>query len=110
MIIIYMIRAIDVPKKDELYKYSNPVKAQKQAFIYLGKKALLYKSKNINKKYSIIDPSGKIINFGQLGYEDFTKHDDDARRKNYLTRTAGMKGNWKNNLYSANNLSRNILW
>ena len=102
--------AVDLPKSDELYLYSNPVKAQTQAFKYLGKNAVLYKSQNINKKYAIIDPSGKTTNFGQLGYEDFTKHNDKLRRKNYLTRTAGMKGNWKNNPYSANNLSRNILW
>jgi hypothetical protein len=77
---------------------------------YLGKKAILYKSQKVNKKYAIIDPSGKTTHFGQLGYEDFTKHNDKSRKENYLTRTAGMKGNWKNNPYSANNLSRNILW
>lgn len=105
-----MIRAIDIQKRDELYLYSNPIKAQKKAFTYLGRNAILYKSQNINKKYAIIDPSGKIINFGQLGYEDYTKHNDKERRKNYLTRTSGMRGNWKDNPYSANNLSRNILW
>ena len=105
-----MILAVDVPKKDELYLYSNPIKAQKQAFKYLGKKSILYKSQNVNKKYAIFDTSGKKIHFGQLGYEDFTKHNDKTRKENYLTRTAGMKGNWKNNPYSANNLSRNILW
>ena len=102
--------AVDIPKNDELYLYSNPIKAQAKAFKYLGKKSVLYKSQNVNKKYSIIDPSGKTIHFGQLGYEDLTKHNDKLRKKNYLTRTAGMKGNWKNNPYSANNLSRNILW
>jgi len=105
-----MIRSTDLPKRDELYLYSDPIKAQKKAFTYLGRNAILYKSANINKKYAIIDPSGKIVNFGQLGYEDFTKHKDNNRRKNYLTRTANMLGNWKNNPYSANNLSRNILW
>ena len=45
-----------------------------------------------------------------MGYEDFTKHHDKKRRKNYLTRTKFMKGDWKRNKYSANNLSRNILW
>ena len=102
--------AVDVPKNDELYLYSNPIKAQAKAFKYLGKKSVLYKSQNVNKKYAIIEPSGKTIHFGQLGYEDFTKHNDKLRKNNYLTRTAGMKGNWKNNPYSANNLSRNILW
>jgi PBP1b-binding outer membrane lipoprotein LpoB len=35
---------------------------------------------------------------------------DKKRRKSYLTRTAKMPGQWKTNRYSANNLSRNVLW
>ena len=42
--------------------------------------------------------------------ENGTKHQDDKHRQNYLTRTASMKGDWKTNKYSANNLSRAILW
>ena len=95
----------------KLRKYSNPIKAQKMAYKYLGKTAKLYPANNPNKKYKIYDPkNNKWINFGQIGYEDFTKHKDKVRRKNYLTRTKGMRGNWKKNRYSANNLSRNILW
>ena len=45
-----MLLAVDLPKSDELYLYSNPVKAQTQAFKYLGKNAVLYKSQNVNKK------------------------------------------------------------
>ena len=45
-----------------------------------------------------------------MGYEDFTFHKDLKRRDAYLRRTANMRGNWKNNPYSPNNLSRNILW
>ena len=95
----------------KLLKYSNPKKAQKMAYQYLGKTAKLYPANNPEKKYKIYDPKNeKWINFGQIGYEDFTKHKDKTRRKNYLTRTKYMKGNWKKNPYSANNLSRNILW
>ena len=50
--------AVDIPKNDELYLYSNPIKAQAKAFKYLGKKAVLYKSQNVNKKYSIILSNG----------------------------------------------------
>jgi hypothetical protein len=81
------------------------------AYKYLGKTAKLYPARNPVKKYSIFDPiHKKWVNFGQLGYEDYTKHHDKKRRKNYLTRTKSMRGNWKNNKYSANNLSREILW
>jgi hypothetical protein len=94
-----------------LKKYSNPVIAQKMAFKYLGKTARLYPSNHPEKKYKIFDPNNeKWIYFGQIGYEDYTKHHNTKRRKNYLTRTKNMRGEWKNNKYSANNLSRNILW
>ena len=94
-----------------LYKYSNPRQAQKMAYKYLGKTAKLYPAHNPEKKYSIYDKKNeKWINFGQIGYEDYTKHHDKTRRRNYLTRTKFMRGDWRNNKYSANNLSRNILW
>lgn len=94
-----------------LLKYSDPKQAQKKAYKYLGKTAKLYPGKNSHKKYSIYDPiHKKWVNFGQIGYEDYTKHKNKTRRKNYLTRSCGMKGNWKRNHYSANNLSIHILW
>lgn len=94
-----------------LEQYSNPQIAQKNAFKYLGKNAILKPSTKKGKKYMIYDPDkNKWIHFGQLGYDDFTKHKDEKRQYNYLNRTANMRGNWKDNLYSPNNLSRNILW
>jgi hypothetical protein len=99
------------PKR--IYLYSTPRTAQHMAYKYLGKTnaAKLYPAKNPAKKYMIFDPkNNKWVNFGQMGYEDYTKHHNKTRRKNYLTRTKGMLGNWKNNKYSANNLSRHILW
>jgi len=94
-----------------LNKYSNPRIAQKKAITYLGKKARLYPATRRHKKYKIYNPINKTwVHFGQLGYEDFTKHKDKQRRKNYLTRTKSIQGAWKNNPYSPNNLSRKILW
>lgn len=95
----------------KLKKYSDPRAAQKMAYRYLGKTAKLYPARNSAKKYSIFDPHhNKWINFGQLGYEDYTRHCDKKRRRNYLTRSKSIRGDWKNNKYSANNLSRKILW
>jgi len=95
---------------DELLKYSNPTIAQRKAFQFYGPNAILYRSSVKGKKYAIRDPSGKLVNFGQMGYEDFTKHNDVDRRKNYLNRSLGIRGNWKKNIYSPNFLSRTILW
>ena len=95
----------------EIHKYSSPRKAQQMAYKYLGKTAKLYPANNPEKKYRVFDKKhNKWVQFGQMGYEDYTKHKDKSRRRNYLTRTKYMKGDWKNNRYSANNLSRNILW
>ena len=96
---------------EELLKYSNPKIAQKKAFQYLGKDAILYPSKNKSKKYSIYNPiEDKWVNFGQMGYEDFTKHKDKERRERYLKRATNMRGSWEGNKYSPNNLSIHILW
>jgi hypothetical protein len=105
------VQAEKIPKQDEIWKWSNPEKVAEMARKYLGDMAVVFRSTKPKKKYMIFDPvNKKWVFFGEINYEDFTKHKDEKRRENYLTRTASMKGNWKNNKYSANNLSRNILW
>ena len=93
-----------------LQEYSNPQEALKNAKKYLGKNAQLFISNKTDKKYMVQDPNGKWTHFGQIGYEDYLKHRDPTRRDNYLRRTENMRGDWKDNPYSANNLARNILW
>ena len=92
-------------------EFSNPTLALEKARKYLGRDVLFKLSDKSTKKYMIFHPmTKKWIHFGQMGYQDFTKHQDEKRRENYLKRTANMRGNWKDNKYSPNNLSRNILW
>ena len=76
---------------------------------YFNKPIKLYISDKPNKKYYILNDNKKIY-FGQAGYEDYTKHKDEKRRQLYLKRAINIKGNWKNNKYSSNNLAINILW
>ena len=98
-------------KEVEILKYSNPKQVYKNAVEYLGNNVVMYLSNKSNKKYMVLNPyTNKFISFGQMGYEDFTKHKNLIRRHNYLRRTENMRGNWRDNLYSPNNLSRNILW
>ena len=104
------IKATEIAKSDPLFKFSNPFQAQRQAHKYLGKRAVLYRSTNKHKKYMILDPNERIVHFGQMGYEDYTKHLDKQRRKNYLTRSRNILGDWKDNKYSPNNLSIHVLW
>jgi len=94
----------------ELSKYSNYEIAQAKTNLYFGKPTKLHISNRKDKKYYVIDDQNKKHYFGQMGYEDYTKHQDDDRRYKYLARATKIKGDWKNNKYSPNNLSINILW
>lgn len=93
-----------------LNDYSNPIEAQRKAKKYLGKNTELFLSSRKDKKYMVITPDDKLVHFGAIGYEDFTKHKDKERRDAYLRRATKIKGNWKGNKYSPNNLAINILW
>ena len=63
-----------------------------------------------NKKYMIMNDDHNYIHFGDLRYEDFPKHQDFKRLNNYLSRATKIKGNWKKDKYSPNNLAINLLW
>jgi hypothetical protein len=100
----------EIPPTDILYKYSNPKEAQKKAKEYLGNDVKLFKSNRKNKKYMIKDLEGKWVHFGFFGMEDFLKHKNFNRMLRYRKRAENIKGNWRDNPYSPNNLSINILW
>lgn len=92
-----------------LSDYSNFAQAQKNANVYFKRTVVLKESTRKDKKYMIHD-GNKWVHFGQHGYEDFTKHKDLKRRASYLRRANGIRGAWKENQFSPNNLSIHILW
>jgi Na+-transporting NADH:ubiquinone oxidoreductase subunit NqrF len=61
-----------------------------------------------NKKLRINLPSGKHIDFGAKGYEDFTTHGDEKRRQRYLARHR-KREDW-NDLNTAGFWSARLLW
>ena len=98
-------------KKNLIYNiilYMNQV--LKNAKSYLGNDVIILPSTRKNKKFMIMNPDNKYVHFGDKRYEDFTQHKNKDRQQNYLKRSSNIKGNWKNNKYSPNNLSMNILW
>jgi hypothetical protein len=95
---------------NEILNWSNPIEVKMNAIKYLGKDIPLYYSTRKDKKYMVISPDNKIVHFGQQGYEDYTKHKDEKRRSNYLSRATKIKGNWATNKYSPNMLSIYLLW
>ena len=74
---------MDNPK---LLKVSNPVIVKKNAIKYLGKDVQIMASNTKDKKYAVITPDGRTINFGDINYSDFTKTGDKILRDLYLKR------------------------
>ena len=99
-------------KLEQLLKVSNPKEVIKKAQQYFNDPNIkVYLSSRKNKKYAIYDPiNKKLVHFGHLQYQDMTKHNDPIRRERYLKRAMNIKGDWRNNKYSANSLSTALLW
>jgi hypothetical protein len=101
-------------KLNKLLEVSDPKKVILNAKKYFNDPNIkIYLSPEKNKKYAIINPyTNKLVSFGQMNppMEDYTKHRDEIRRINYLKRASNIKGNWKNDPYSPNNLAINLLW
>ena len=88
---------------------SNPTKVKANFRKYKGNDDVkLELSEKKDKKYKVIIDN-KTVHFGST-MEDYTKHKDESRRKSYLARAKGIKGDWKGNKYSPNNLAINLLW
>lgn len=103
-------------KLSELIKISDPDEVAKRFKKYRGlDKATIEPSPREDKKYLVRVAGvngatrGRAIHFGSM-LADFTKHGDQARRKSYLARSAGIKGDWRDDKWSANNLARELLW
>ena len=79
----------------------------------LGAVSLDYSSRK-NNKYMVQLPNGKKVHFGSPKYEDFTIHQDEERRKKYLSRASKIKNKKGELTYkdieSPNFWSINLLW
>lgn len=96
-------------KYTELLTYSNPKKVLRNLKKYLPN-TKLYTSSRKDKKYMVKDLDGKWVHYGQMGYEDYTRHMNRVRRNRYWKRAVNIKGNWIDNKYSPNMLSLMTLW
>lgn len=96
-------------KISDLEKISNPDEVKRKFLKYKsGDDAVISISPKSDKKYRVTY-KGKAIHFGSK-MEDYTKHKDETRRESYLKRSNAIPGDWRDNKYSPNNLSRNLLW
>jgi len=103
--LVYMDKS---EKFDDVEKYSDPKKVFFRAKKIYGKDVVMDVSTRKDKKYMILNPDNdKWVHFGQMGYEDFTKHKDKLRRELFLNRNH----NWVNRpKYSPAYLSYVLLW
>ena len=85
---------------------------------YYGNNTILLLSTRPTKKYMIFNPHrNNFEHFGAMEYFDYTKYRQlfdlktaDKHRNRYLKRALNIKGEWRNNPYSANYLSVLLLW
>lgn len=95
-------------KFSELLKVSDPNEVDRRAMKEYGRPT--YLSTRKYKKYMIKDDMGKWRHFGDIRYEDATRHKDISRIINYWHRMSKIKGDWKNDKFSPNMLSLTLLW
>lgn len=70
----------------------------------------LLKSPNRAKKYRIVTPEGRTIDFGAYGYQDFTTHKDESRKQRYIARHK-KRENWTSKgINTAGFWSYHLLW
>jgi len=87
-------------------KYSNPSIVMKKAK-ELNLNPIQLSSRK-DKKYMVLDPNtNKMVHFGQMGYEDYTKHHDEKRRELFRKRNHKWATAEK---YSPAWLSYYVLW
>ncbi len=69
----------------------------------------LSKSDREGKKW-MVDIDGKIIHFGSVGYDDYTKHKDDKRKYGYDMRHKVMEIWDKSGILTSGFWAKWILW
>lgn len=97
-------------KRIQVYKYSNPNVVFDKAVELFGEDGWdLDISTRKDKKYMIKGyfTDDKWVHFGQMGYNDFTKTNDEDKRAKFLTRNKS----WEHrNINTPAFLSYHLLW
>lgn len=94
--------------KKDIELYSNPKLVLKMAKKIYGNDVNIDYSTKKDKKYMILNPNtNKWVHFGQMFYEDYTKHKNIQRRDNFRKRN----NKWEHtDKYSPSFMSFHILW
>lgn len=74
-------------KYKEILKFSNPEEVYRKAKIIFGNSVIVGLSTRKKKKY-MLSYGGRVYHFGEMGYEDYTFHQDEMRREKFRNRNA----------------------
>lgn len=98
----------NMTKEEDILLYSNPKQVLKDAKKLFGNDVEIKISTRKDKKYMIKNPENdKWVHFGQMFYEDYTKHKDKKRMERFRIRNH----KWANaNEFSPAYLSYHLLW
>lgn len=95
-------------KAVRILRYSNPRTVFALARKKLGKTVQIELSSRADKKYQVFDRKrNRWVHFGQWGYEDYTKHKDEERRRRFRMRNHAWASAER---YSPAYLSYVLLW
>ena len=94
-------------KQTQILEVSDPQKVRKLAHLLLGENTEILLSTIKNKKYMVQNPNGKMIHFGDMRYEDYTKHKDIKRRERFRQRNKYWESSY---FWTPAYLSWYLLW
>ena len=88
--------------------YTNPNKVFQNAKRIYGNNVQIKLSTRKDKKYMLLNPdTNKWVHFGQIGYEDYTKHQNNKRRQLFKIRNQKWA---EQDLYSPGFMSYYLTW
>lgn len=104
-----LLKIDNIPKKNEIWEWSNPLEVRKMANYYLGKDYPVYLSTRKDKKYMVITPDNKRVHFGTMKppMEDYTKHKNLIRRDLFRLRNKKWS---EQEVFTPGYLSYYLLW
>ena len=70
---------------------------------------IIKKSSRKDKKFMVV-MGGTSHHFGQSGYEDYTTHNDEVKKKSYIARHSVNEDYTKKGMHSASFWAKHILW
>ena len=96
-------------KKIGIAKYSDPKRVELNSQRLFGADVRIELSDRARNKYMLLNPdTKKFVHFGQMGYEDYTRHRDELRRERFRKRNA--KWGKHADKYTPGFLSYYLLW